>query len=62
MNLKERIIELLEEFEKGKYSNVLLNDYFNKNKITAPEKAFVTEVFYGVIRNLIFLDYEIKKN
>ena len=52
MNLKERIIELLEEFEKGKYSNVLLNDYFNKNKITAPEKAFVTEVFYGVIRNL----------
>ena len=61
MNLKERIIELLEEFEKGKYSNVLLNDYFNKNKITAPEKAFVTEVFYGVIRNLILLDYEIEK-
>lgn len=61
MNLKERVIELLEEFEKGKYSNVLLNDYFNKNKITAPEKAFITEVFYGVIRNLIFLDYEIDK-
>lgn len=61
MNLKERVIELLEDFDKGKYSNVLLNDYFNKNKITAPEKAFITEVFYGVIRNLIFLDYEIEK-
>lgn len=61
MNLKERVIDILEEFEKGKYSNVLLNDYFNKNKVNPPEKAFITEVFYGVIRNLIFLDYEIEK-
>lgn len=61
MNLKERVIELLEAYEKGKYSNVLINEYFTKNNLKNPEKAFITEVFYGVIRNLIFLDYEIEK-
>lgn len=61
MNVKERVIYLLEEFEKGKYSNLVLNEYFQKNKIIAGEKAFITEVFYGVIRNIIFLDYEIDK-
>lgn len=61
MNLKERVIELLEEYEKGKYSNIIINDYFTKNNLKNSEKAFITEAFYGVIRNLIFLDYEIEK-
>ena len=61
MNVKLRIIELLEEYDKGKYSNIILNDYFKKNKLSQGEKGFVTEVFYGVIRNLIFIDYQIGK-
>lgn len=61
MNLKERVIEVLEEYEKGKYSNIIIKDYFSNNNLKNSEKAFITEVFYGVIRNLIFLDYEIDK-
>ncbi len=61
MNVKQRIIKLLEQFEDGKYSNILLNEYFNENKLSRGEKAFITEVFYGVIRNIIFLDYQIDK-
>ena len=61
MNLKEIIIELLEEYEKGKYSNIILNDFFRKNKLQSKEKGFITEIFYGVIRNLIFLDYQMAK-
>ena len=51
------------EFEDGKYSNLLLNDYFREHghELTRGEKAYITEVFYGVIRNLIFLDYQIDK-
>ena len=56
MNIKQRIIGLLSEFEKGKYSNILLNEYFSKNKLSKGERGFITEVFYGVIRNDIYLN------
>ena len=60
------IVELLGKYEHGKFSNILLNDYFKEKEETLPgltrgEKGFITEVFYGVIRNVIFLDYEINK-
>lgn len=61
MNIKERIIELLNKVEDGKYSNILLNEYFLKNKLGKGERSFITEVFYGVIRNEIFLNYQIEK-
>jgi 16S rRNA (cytosine967-C5)-methyltransferase len=61
LNVKQRIIKLLGEFEDGKYSNILLNEYFRENELSRGEKAFITEVFYGVIRNIIFLDYQIDK-
>jgi 16S rRNA (cytosine967-C5)-methyltransferase len=61
LNVKKRIIKLLGEFEEGKYSNILLNEYFRENNLSRGEKAFITEVFYGVIRNIIFLDYQIDK-
>lgn len=60
------IIGLLSQYEHGKFSNILLNDYFKEQETELPgltrgEKGFVTEVFYGVIRNVIFLDYSINK-
>lgn len=61
MNIKQRIIFLLDEFEKGKYSNILLNEYFMKNSLSKMERGFITEVFYGVIRNDIFLNYILEK-
>lgn len=61
MNIKQRVIGLLSEFEKGKYSNILLNEYFSKNNLSRGEKGFITEVFYGVIRNDIYLNYQLEK-
>lgn len=56
-NIKKKIIELLEMYRDGKYSNILLNDFFRKNNLKKSERSFITEVFYGVIRNDIYLDY-----
>ena len=61
MNIKQRIIEVLNEFEKGKYSNILLNEYFSKNNLSKGERGFITEVFYGVIRNDLYLNYQLEK-
>jgi len=60
------IVGLLSQYEHGKFSNILLNDYFKEKETELPgltrgEKGFITEVFYGVIRNVIFLDYSIDK-
>ena len=61
MNIKSRVIALLKEVENGKYSNIALNEYILNNAIAKKERGFMTELFYGVIRNKIFLDYEIDK-
>ena len=61
MNIKARVISLIKEVENGKYSNIALNEYFKENTLSKKERAFITELFYGVIRNKIFLDYEIDK-
>lgn len=62
MDIKTDIIKLLIEMETGKYSNILLNNFFNKNKYEYKEKSFISEVFYGVIRNKIFLEYLIQEH
>ncbi|MGL6113674.1 16S rRNA (cytosine(967)-C(5))-methyltransferase RsmB [Cetobacterium sp. SF1] len=61
MNIKQRVIFLVREVENGKYSNIVLNEYFRANRLSKKERGFITELFYGVIRNKIFLDYEIEK-
>jgi 16S rRNA (cytosine967-C5)-methyltransferase len=61
MNIKLHGIALLDTFEKGQYSNIALDKYIKSNDISPKEKAFLTEIFYGVIRNLIFIDYQIDK-
>lgn len=61
MNIKQRIIKLLSEVDNGKFSNIALNEYFRENPLSEKERGFITEVFYGVIRNRIFLDYIISK-
>ena len=61
MNIKARVISLNKEVENGKFSNIALNEYFKENNLSKKERGFITELFYGVIRNKIFLDYEIDK-
>lgn len=62
MNVKQVAINLISQVDKGAYSNIALNEAFKTLNINSKEKAFITEIFYGVIRNKKFLDYIIEKN
>ncbi|QQS88377.1 16S rRNA (cytosine(967)-C(5))-methyltransferase RsmB [Fusobacterium canifelinum] len=62
MNVKQVAINLISQVDKGAYSNIALNETFKTLNINSKEKAFITEIFYGIIRNKKFLDYIIEKN
>ncbi|WP_339124014.1 16S rRNA (cytosine(967)-C(5))-methyltransferase RsmB [Fusobacterium nucleatum] len=62
MNVKQVAINLISQVDKGAYSNIALNETFKTLDINSKEKAFMTEIFYGVLRNKKFLDYIIEKN
>ena len=62
MNVKQVAINLISQVDKGAYSNIALNETFKTLDINSKEKTFITEIFYGVIRNKKFLDYIIEKN
>ncbi|MEZ7723919.1 16S rRNA (cytosine(967)-C(5))-methyltransferase RsmB [Fusobacterium sp. 27098_8_59] len=62
MSVKYVAMKLISFVDKGSYSNIILNDAFKEFYLTAKEKAFITEIFYGVLRNKNFLDYMIEKN
>ena len=61
-NIKLDIVNLLDEIQNGKYSNIQLNYYFSKNNYTRKEKMFITNVVNIVIKNLIYIDYLIGKS
>ena len=61
-NIKLDIVNLLDEIQNGKYSNIQLNHYFSKNNYTKKEKMFITNVINVVIKNLIYIDYLIGKS
>ena len=61
MNVKQVAINLISQVDKGAYSNIALNEAFKTLDINSKEKAFITEIFYGVIRNKKFLDYIIER-
>ena len=62
MSVKYVAMKLIAFVDKGSYSNIVLNDAFREFHLTDKEKAFITEIFYGVLRNKNFLDYMIEKN
>ncbi len=56
MNSRELILKALYKIEEdGAYSTKTLNDALKKADST--DRAFITEIFYGVLKNLITLDY-----
>ena len=61
MNVKQVAINLISQVDKGAYSNIALNETFKTLDINSKEKAFITEIFYGVLRTKKFLDYIIER-
>ncbi len=51
MSPRQHVIKLLDSWEKSDtYADVLLENLFAKNKISAQDRAFIQEIFFGVIR------------
>lgn len=61
MNIKKEIVTLIISAKDNKYLNIVLNNFFKMNNFSLKEKAFITEIFYGVERNKIFIDYMLSK-
>ncbi len=57
-NLRSEILKALLRIESGSYSNLLLDSELNKIDDQRDKNLF-TEIFYGVIRNKLYLDYVI---
>lgn len=53
---------LMDIFEQEGYNNILLRRAFKRNsELNSTQKAFITEIVNGTLRNLILLDYIINK-
>lgn len=61
-NLKWDIVNLFDEIDKGKYSNIHVNNYFEKNNLKKIDRLFVTNIINITLKNLIYIDYLIKKS
>ena len=63
--MKEREIALfilMDIFQEGAYNNIILRKTLNTHtELTSVQKAFVTELVNGTLRNLINIDYIIDK-
>lgn len=60
-NVREVALYLLESIEKNQaYSNLLLNDAIEKNKIDKKDIGLLTELVYGTLQRKLTLDYFLK--
>lgn len=55
-NLRAELIKALIRVEEGSYSTLLLDSLLNKIE-DRRDKGLFTEIYYGVIRNKLYLDY-----
>lgn len=60
-NIKLDVVNLFDEIQNGKYSNIQMNYYFNKNNYSVKEKMFVTNIINVTLKNLIYIDYLLGK-
>lgn len=58
---KVAVLALGKVFSDKAYSNLTLNSYFKDSDLDRNEKAFVSNVFYGVLDRRITLDYFLNK-
>lgn len=61
MNAREiAVYALIDILEQQLYNNLTLKKIFNENKeITVQDRAFITELVNGTLRNIIYIDYVI---
>lgn len=58
---RQVVLELLVKMEQnGAYSNIVLDNTFNTEKLSNRDKAFAAMLFYGVIERKMTLDYIIR--
>lgn len=52
------VVAALREWRRGdKFADTILAGRLHASELTAPDRAFATELFYGVLRNLTLLDF-----
>ena len=56
-NIKLDAVNLLDEIQNGKYSNIQMNYYFSQNEYSKKERDFITNIINVTLKNLIFVDY-----
>lgn len=56
-NIKLDAVNLLDEIQNGKYSNIQMNYYFSQNEYSKKEREFITNIINVTLKNLIFVDY-----
>ena len=62
MNLRNITYSIIYDVKHNKkYSNILINEVFARSNLKDEEKNFITYLSYGVLGNIYFLDYFIKK-
>ncbi|NLM03936.1 MAG: 16S rRNA (cytosine(967)-C(5))-methyltransferase RsmB [Clostridiales bacterium] len=62
MNAREGALKILYDIEKNKaYSNISLNKELKNNKYTQIDKNFITELVYGTLENLIYINHIIQQ-
>lgn len=59
-NAREVALKILIETERGSYSNIALNKYLTSD-ISVKDRAFITELVYGVLKYRLLLDYIISQ-
>jgi len=58
VNSRAVALEALEEWRGGrKFADAILNERLRNVELGTADRAFATELFYGVLRNLILLDF-----
>jgi 16S rRNA (cytosine967-C5)-methyltransferase len=60
-NVREAALEIIDAVEKNQsYSNLLLNQVIQKNKIEGPDVGLLTEITYGTLQRKYTLDFYLK--
>lgn len=61
VNARKVVLETLNEIDKNRFSNKLIQDIQNRDDIEARDKGFISKIVYGVVENRMYLDYVIRK-
>lgn len=61
VNARKVVLEILNDCDKGIYSNKLIQDMHKREDIAEIDKNFISKIVYGVIENKLYLDFMIRK-